>query len=238
MKLHKTFVFRGNIHSIQSQTTHVFVHGFTEFSLNAKHFQLFEVSQKSRLFCRLVKNIHGLAPVAAFDILSALMLNTCSTKRPVMTAKQTPWMLLWLKRSARTDPCGMPFLKRRLWLTTMVNRYVQFIIITEIWKQADSLKACCEARVGSVVNYPKSNFCNIFCYWKSFCRPYVLQACYKPNYKWYNAQPFFVFAMADCIMFIMCHQWVQDSNLDQCGLTTGPRGKCACQSVFSGPRRH
>jgi len=184
MKLHKTFVFRGNIHSIQSQTTHVFVHGFTEFSLNAKHLQLFEVSQKSRLFCRLVKNMHGLAPVAAFDILSALMLNTCSTKRPVMTAKQTP------------------------------------------------------CRVGSVVNYPKSNFCNIFCYWKSFCRPYVLQACYKPNYKWYNAQPFFVFAMADCIMFIMCHQWVQDSNLDQCGLTTGPRGKCACQSVFSGPRRH
>jgi len=30
--------------------------------------------------------------VAAFDISSALMLSTCGTKGPVMTAKQTPWM--------------------------------------------------------------------------------------------------------------------------------------------------
>jgi len=34
--------------------------------------------------------------VTAFDILSALMLSTCSTKGPVMTAKQTPWMHLFL----------------------------------------------------------------------------------------------------------------------------------------------
>jgi len=30
--------------------------------------------------------------VTAFDILSALMLSTYGTKRPIMTAKQTPWM--------------------------------------------------------------------------------------------------------------------------------------------------
>jgi len=51
---------------------------------------------------------------------------------------------------------------------------VQFLIIAEACKQADSSESCREARVGSVVNYPKSDFtalskiekspvCRIYC---------------------------------------------------------------------------
>jgi len=54
-----------------------------------------------------------------------------------------------LKSNARTDPCGTPFLRRRLWLTAMKNRYVQVVIIAEVSKQADYSEACREARVGS-----------------------------------------------------------------------------------------
>ena len=32
--------------------------------------------------------------MAAFDILAALMLRTCSSKEPAMMVKQIPWMLL------------------------------------------------------------------------------------------------------------------------------------------------
>jgi len=38
------------------------------------------------------------------------------------------------------------------------NRYVQVLIIAEVWKQAHSSEACRETRVGSVVNYPRSDF--------------------------------------------------------------------------------
>jgi len=38
------------------------------------------------------------------------------------------------------------------------NRYVQFLIIAEVWKQADSSENCREAGVGSVANYPQSDF--------------------------------------------------------------------------------
>ena len=63
MKLHKSFVLHGSIHFIQSQQ-HVVVHDFTEFNINAKHFQLFEgKSKKPRLFCEPAKNLRGLAPV-------------------------------------------------------------------------------------------------------------------------------------------------------------------------------
>jgi len=33
--------------------------------------------------------------VTVFDVLSALMLTTCSKKGLVMTAKQAPWMCPW-----------------------------------------------------------------------------------------------------------------------------------------------
>jgi len=39
---------------------------------------------------------------------------------------------------------------------------VQFLIIAEVWKQADSSENYREAGVASVVNYPKLHFCNIF----------------------------------------------------------------------------
>jgi len=54
--------------------------------------------------------------------------------------------------------------------------------------QADFSEACREARVGFVVNYPKSDFCNIFCNWESsrgprekLSGPYDVQAWIKPN---------------------------------------------------------
>jgi len=45
--------------------------------------------------------------VTAFDILSAFMLSTCSTKGPVMTAKHTPWMQPWFHHTIKN---GLIFL--------------------------------------------------------------------------------------------------------------------------------
>jgi len=57
---------------------------------------------------------------------------------------------------------------------------VQVVIVAEVWKHAYSSEASREAWVGSVVNYPKWDFCNIFCNWESGLHvargPYVVQA--------------------------------------------------------------
>jgi len=43
---------------------------------------------------------------------------------------------------------------------------MQVLIIAEVWKQADSSVTCHEVKVGSVVNNPKSYFCNNFYNWE------------------------------------------------------------------------
>jgi len=39
-------------------------------------------------------------------------------------------------------------------------------------KAGDSSADCCEARTCSVINYAKSNFCNIFCNWEGSRGPW------------------------------------------------------------------
>jgi len=52
------------VSTLFSHKPNVVVHDFTEFSINAKHFQLFEgKSKKTRLFCGPAKNLRGPAPV-------------------------------------------------------------------------------------------------------------------------------------------------------------------------------
>jgi len=43
--------------------------------------------------------------VTVLDILSALILSTCDTKGPVMTAKQIPWIRPWGSTTGRSC-CG------------------------------------------------------------------------------------------------------------------------------------
>jgi len=101
----------------------------------------------------------------------------------------TFWRLCLAGQRFRCWREGMPgriLVRRRSWgivcgLQLWKNRYVQVLIIADVWKQADSTEACCEARVGSVVNYPKSDFCNICCKWESSHGSYVVQACSKLN---------------------------------------------------------
>jgi len=48
------------ISTLFNHKTHVVVHDFAKFSINAKHFQLFEgKSKKPRLFCGPAKNLRG-----------------------------------------------------------------------------------------------------------------------------------------------------------------------------------
>jgi len=57
-------LFYMGISTLFSNKQHVVVHDFTEFSINAKHFQLFDgKSEKPRLFCGPAKNLRGPAQV-------------------------------------------------------------------------------------------------------------------------------------------------------------------------------
>jgi len=62
-----------------SHKKHVVVHDFTEFSINAKHFQLFDgKSEKPRLICGPAKNLRGPAQVRG-----PAVENHCSRKFPI-----------------------------------------------------------------------------------------------------------------------------------------------------------
>jgi len=60
MKLHNEFCFTWE-YPLYSITKHMSLfHDFAKFSINAKHFQLFEgKSKKPRLFCGPAKNLRG-----------------------------------------------------------------------------------------------------------------------------------------------------------------------------------
>ena len=79
-----------------------------------------------------------------------------------------PGQILVGRRSWVVD-CGF-----QLWKV----RYVQVLIITEVWMQGDSSEACREARIGSDVNSPKSDFFSIFCHWESSRQPDVAHGLY------------------------------------------------------------
>jgi len=97
------------VSTLFSHKPHVVVHDFTEFSINAKHFQLFEgKSKKPRLFCGPAKNLRGPAVENHWFKASLLFQRRdtvtvcCAQKTPGMTSEAESRSPIWRKRNTQT----------------------------------------------------------------------------------------------------------------------------------------